>query len=137
MTYRTRRRRDTPDDSKDSCALIEAHLTGLACKLILASRALAGSLCSDGDNFQSAEGRAWMIRVVRLLGYAWLIITVVFILGLLGIAWMDMGFDAMVESLSLQFILIMAGAFLPGLIMVFFEMKEESVEDKEDRENRK
>lgn len=78
-----------------------------------------------------------MIRVVRLLGYAWLIITVVFILGLLGIAWMDMGFDAMVESLSLQFILIMAGAFLPGLIMVFFEMKEERVEDKEDRENRK
>jgi hypothetical protein len=77
-----------------------------------------------------------MIRLVRLLGYAWLSITAVFILGLLGMIGLRVGFDMIVESLSLIYVLIFAGALLPGLLMVLLEIKEERTEDEEDRKER-
>jgi hypothetical protein len=80
------------------------------------------------------EGKP-MIRLVRIIGYVWLIFTAVLVLGTLVVVWLSGGLNLVVESLSIQNGLIVGGALLLGLIMVLLEKKEETLEDQEDQQN--
>jgi hypothetical protein len=76
-----------------------------------------------------------MIRLVRIIGYAWLFLTAILVLGTLVVVWLNGGLNLVVESLSIQNGLIVGGALLLGLIMVLLEKKEETLEDREDQKN--
>jgi hypothetical protein len=74
-----------------------------------------------------------MIRLVKFIAYAWLLITAIFILGIGAIIWLTNGWGAVSDAMVPEYLLIAAAAFLPGLLLLFFERKEERVEEQEEQ----
>jgi hypothetical protein len=73
-----------------------------------------------------------MIRIIRLVGYVWLFVVAIIVMGTLGVGWLNEGLDKMIASFSLEYALIICGAVLPGILLVVLEIKEERVEKQEE-----
>ena len=78
-----------------------------------------------------------MIRFVKIVGYAWLFVTAMCILGIVAVLWLSDGWKAVKEVMAPEYLLIVAAAFLPGLLLLLLERKEERVEEQEEEDKKR
>jgi len=74
-----------------------------------------------------------MIRLVKFIAYAWLIFMAICLVGIASVIWLTNGPDAVLNAMSPEYLLIAGAAFLPGLLVLFLEKKEEQVEEQDAR----
>jgi hypothetical protein len=100
-------------------------------------RDIAQRRLSRGNEVLSTVDDTPMIRFVKIVGYAWLLATAMCILGIVAVLWLTDGWKAVTDLMVPEYLLIVAAAFLPGLLLLFLERKEERVEEQEEEdENR-
>jgi len=66
-----------------------------------------------------------MIHLVKFIGYAWVAITAICLVGIAGVIWLTNGLDTLIGAMTPEYLLIAGAAFLPGLLVLFLENKEE------------
>ena len=72
-----------------------------------------------------------MIRFVKFIGYAWLAITTICLTGIASVIWLTNDWDTLIGAMTPEYLLITGAAFLPGLLVLFLENKEEQIEEQE------